>query len=339
MLHLRPLVYTDPDLTGFQNKIVERRIVGNSNSTYTVAGMNKSDGLYRLLLRFGHRIYRSINGGNSWSEIQPDGDNTRRWFCSSISNDGSKMLASQYLIADGVSGKIFYSSDYGVNWTEVQPIDANLHDWYYCKISPDGSTLFACEYGSVSASVGGVYVSTNAGSSWTSISPVNDKRYATLGCSTTGQYVVTGVYGGRLYYSNNYGSSWSEIQPAGAVNRNWKTVEVSPDGTKILAGTFATTAGRMYLSINSGANWTELRPAGDVNFTWRMIDASDDFNKIMASGSYSNITYIFYSYDSGTNWIECVTGESATDLRTIRLTSDGTRAFITYYNGRLYNGY
>jgi photosystem II stability/assembly factor-like uncharacterized protein len=59
---------------------------------------------------YGGYIFTSLNGGTSWeSKIT---DQPRNWYSISSSDDGQKLIASNY------DGSVYFSTDSGENWTE-----------------------------------------------------------------------------------------------------------------------------------------------------------------------------------------------------------------------------
>ncbi len=52
-----------------------------------------SDGTNLIADVYGGRLYISTNGGSSWAETQPAGDLDKNWYTTSMSSDGTKLIA------------------------------------------------------------------------------------------------------------------------------------------------------------------------------------------------------------------------------------------------------
>lgn len=72
-----------------------------------------------------------------WTETQPAGDVNKLWQTTSMSSDGSKLIA-------GVNGgRLYISINGGSSWTETQPAGDIDKQWSTTSMSSDGSKLIA----------------------------------------------------------------------------------------------------------------------------------------------------------------------------------------------------
>jgi hypothetical protein len=100
-----------------------------------------SDGSVMLVGTYGNRIYKSINTGANWSEVQPAGAVDKQWRCCSVNTDGSVMLAGVF------GGRLYKSTDTGATWGEAQPAGATDLSWETCSISSNATVMIAGDYG------------------------------------------------------------------------------------------------------------------------------------------------------------------------------------------------
>ncbi|MHC1737928.1 MAG: T9SS type A sorting domain-containing protein [Ignavibacteriaceae bacterium] len=257
----------------------------------------------------------------TWTETQPAGDANKSWSTSSISSDGTKLIA-------GIGfGRLYISANSGGSWTETRP-DGNVNrNWFTTSMSSDGTKLIAGVYDG-----GKLYISANSGSSWTETQPAGNDYFAwrTTSMSSDGTNLIAGIEFGRLYISTNSGSSWTETQPAGNNEGNWYTTSMSSDGTKLIAGNYG---GRLYISTNSGGNWTETQPAGNNDGSWYVSSMSSDGTKMIAGG-YGRL---YLSTNSGSSWTETQpAGNVSRNWRTTSMSSDGTMLIAGVSGARLY---
>ena len=298
------------------------------------------DGSLLLAGNSAQKLFKSTDGGTSWSQFGPEPNEGNLWRIF-VSSNGSRIIAGTN---NGV-GSLYVSVDNGVNWgTAKIPGDGN-RAWSVSASDEDGSNLIVGEnnghgrlftssdfgttwterrptgdfgryWESVASSSSGeylvasvrqglIYISNNYGSTWNpiNVSPVDIPGiWSTLSMSGDGSKIIAGTYSGRLYLSADFGASWSETQPAGNVEQQWMSGDISSDGSLLLAGV---DSGRLYKSSDFGENWDELRPLGDNNGYWNSISINSNGQKIIAiSNDSDSQSYIFLSSDSGDTWVE-----------------------------------
>lgn len=316
--------------------------------------------VYRKVINFG-----GFPIAGAWSN--PYGTtNHRAWICTSISGNGSTMIAAIYGVGlyrsvnygvtwgeiyppggtaagknwrwssishDGsvilvsiTTGRLYLSTNSGTTWTEAQPAGAVDRVWYSVSVSANGLVLLAAAGG------GRLYKSINSGVSWTEVNPVGgsavDRVWETCDASFDGTCMIAGIYPGRLYYSSNTGVSWNEIQPAGNVDRNWHACRISYDGKTILAAAYGA---RCYISRNSGTSWNELQPAGAVDKNWNIATMSSDGSVIILGASGGRL---YESQNYGSQWVE-LTPATAADRswNSGAVSADGTYSLMGISSG------
>ncbi|MFA6542112.1 MAG: hypothetical protein WCT99_10965 [Bacteroidota bacterium] len=216
-------------------------------------------------------IYRSVDGGTTWSSVN---NGIVQFHVNSITENSSGVLYA------GTSGAAIYrSTNQGALWEEIDPFGSGNADTYCVAVNSNGdifaglnlmgwvlrSTNGGTSWTSltVSSSVyyiysiaidtsgklfagtaSGIYVSTNNGTSWSKpTTTFSTTDVLTVGAAANG-YVWAGTFDKGIYYSNDHGVTWnSSSLSTGRVNA------VCYDGTTLFIGT---TANGVYSSKNNG---------------------------------------------------------------------------------------
>ena len=172
----------------------------------------------------------------------------------------------------------------------------------------------------------------------------SSKQIVDIDVSDNGQVVaVVGQYD-FVYVSTNGGSTWTKPASANPSTRDWIGVDVSPDGTKIVAaynGYLSPSSGDggVWYSSDSGATWTNRSPSDGMSTFFRLSDVamSDNGSKMIACGDVynsSNTGYIWVSTDSGQSW--SFGGSPRKYFRGCTMDSDGS---VMYASGNGQSGY
>jgi hypothetical protein len=150
------------------------------------------------------------------------------------SADGTKLVVAT------PGQDIYTSADSGLTWVD-QTESLGLTDglfWSSVACSTNGTKIVAVVHG------GWIYTSTDSGVTWT---PRDSSRtWNSVASSADGTKLVAAVFNGPIYTSTNSGTNWTagKINPdfAGGgsstdtnINRGWRSVACSADGTKLVA--------------------------------------------------------------------------------------------------------
>ena len=240
---------------------------------------------------------------------QQTGSGSRNFYATTISDDGTKLAATNY------NGYIYTSTDSGVTW--VERTSSGKRPWNYTiESSADGSKLVAAaatDYATTPNIPGGIYTSTDAGATWTAQTSIGEQMWAGVAISADGTKIS--VAGNSIYVSGDSGATWTNRSPNNA--GGWYRIVSSLNGTVIAAEQNST----IYISTNSGVSWT-ARAAFNSGFAM-----SNDGTKLFA-GDYPG--YLYTSTDSGVSWTQR-TSAGSRNWRQFSSSSDGTK-LVTFDN-------
>ncbi len=221
----------------------------------------------------GGGIFRSTNGGNSWSKSN---------FPSTLYGNGVMSIVknpSGYLFACGLFPGIYISTDDGINWT--QQADTTI-GFFSMGAAPNGYL-----YGS-KASYQGIWKSTNNGIHWIRVyQPAS--QYPWIFVDHQGYIFAAADYG--LIRSTDGGNTWQQS--------GYGQIHVpSPGYAEDLNGNlYLGNYNGIFKSTNSGTNWVLLRNFQSI--VWS-ITCTPNGDVYCGNGEGA----IFKSTDSGNNWIE-----------------------------------
>lgn len=126
------------------------------------------------------------------------------------------------------------------------------------------------------------------------------------------------------------------VQRTAAGSKNWNSVDMSSDGSKMVATVSGTDY--IYQTLDSGATWTPITAAGSRS--WYKATISDDGTKLAGSAS----TGFYNSTDSGATWtlrsITLSPGDSPASYGPIlQASADGMKLILWIFNDDLCGGY
>ena len=162
----------------------------------------------KLVGTSGGRIFRSPDGGGSWSMAHDD--STKAWNAIVLSADGGSILAGGTNQVADASSALISSGDFGSTWTQHQSSEPWYTGWISVALSADGATMLA-----VSSSPQRLFASYNSGANWSVIASSNTTTYKYINavfCSNDGQVVLVNTDGvGGLSVSKDGGASFAEL--------------------------------------------------------------------------------------------------------------------------------
>lgn len=218
-------------------------------------------------------IYTSTDSGANWTTRSSAG--ARNWKAVAMSSDGTKMVA----VAE--NNYIYLSGDSGATW--VSQNSAGSRSWIGVSMSSDGNKIVALVGGGVS---GGIWTTTNFGTAWTQRNtPSGTPAWRYAASSADGSVVLASSAVGSLWTSNDYGATWSEA--AGTSGQTWNAVDVSADGSVMVAAIGQGANGQIYSSNNSGATWNIM--SGSPTKAWWSLAVSDDGGRLVGAAASSHL--------------------------------------------------
>jgi photosystem II stability/assembly factor-like uncharacterized protein len=243
---------------------------GTSDRCEFIAPLVMDPSNSQVLVAGTYRIFRTANGGTSWSSISSDltGDGA-----GSVGSSGSvitaiavaKSLSSTIYIGTsgsaGSASRVCVTTNTGSSWTDVTK--APLPNLYVKSIAIDPANRDRAIVTYSGYGAGHVFLTANRGSSWTNISgdlpdlPVNT---VVIDPSNTGHWIIGTDLG--VFESNNGGTNWIQ-QNSGLANVSVSDLDVRGDLYMFAAthgrGMFKTTApinvaARVHLTLSVHQN-------------------------------------------------------------------------------------
>ena len=261
----------------------------------------------------GSQIRFSQDGGKTWSN--------RSGAIDIINGPAMATSASgRYAVAVVNQERTWVTSDYGVTWTAA----LQKGQWQRVAMSSSG------QYIAVTNTGGYLYVSNNYGASFTQTSVASEIQgkdtMTDVAISGDGSRIIvsTNSLVGKVFLSNNFGVSFSAISAAKLGSSNWESVDISGDGTTLIA---AVNRDNLWVSRDSGTTWDQSRPTVVTGSAARVLSSatSHDGTKIIVG----LMGYVVISTDSGVTW-KTRPGAPNLSFYTVATSQDG---FTIYGNG------
>ncbi len=241
----------------------------------------------------GGYIYRSTDGGTTWSASIPSAINIEKfteddsvvlrpkYFLSDPSNTNTVYLALYGPKSNDYVGAVLKSTDAGITWTDLEL--TNDAPATVMSITEDGSLLYVgTGYDKLTNTQRGLY--QHNGSTWTKLSGIEERLNIT-GVMVDPE-VQTSVYVAAsndlapeqldaFYYSTDSGSNWTKITPTGYVGFGPITVQTS------------TNPNTLYMSARDNDSHGVLLKSSDRGVTWGALYTglkSESFTTMLFDG-------------------------------------------------------
>ncbi|MAT39049.1 MAG: hypothetical protein CL946_05535 [Ectothiorhodospiraceae bacterium] len=295
--------------------------VSPADPNIVFAGTGEVMYLFNSVTYDGQGLFKSTNGGTSWTHITNGFGNQTHFSDIEVSPHNANIvlasLGSGYSHLGSLSNEgVWRSTDGGTTWTET----LTSGDAFDVCFDPSSSTKAYAALGGGSSSAG-FYISTNAGASWTKSnsglpSTSNIQRIQISQSQSSPAVFYALIYnssGTVLYKSTDGGASWSQIAAGTKLGgtydgTNWNDqgfydlcIAVHPTNpNRVIVGNV-----ELHLSTN-GSSFSPLRYGGGTN-AWSSV-AHVDYHKVVFAPSNPNIVYlgcdggVFKSTDAGSNW-------------------------------------
>jgi hypothetical protein len=248
----------------------------------------------------GGGIYTSTDYGMTLTRV---GESTLPlnegyWKTISASDDMNTIIAGG---TSGVYRHPWMSKDFGATWSAVTSFGSNA-EIYDSAVSADGSKIFI-------ATAHRIHRSLDGGTTWSIVSSVRPSpggsnpagygRWQSVEISDDAMTVIAaantkdGITGG-VYVSKDGGNTWKDTLLD--VTKDWRTVTVDQDGSRLAAGGYATA---LYISNDGGTTWNTNTSGLPASGTWYEISYGAE-SPVMSAGSDWGALYV--SKDSGATW-------------------------------------
>ncbi len=262
-------------------------------------------------MTYGDGVYKSVDGGKSWSSIGlQDTRQIGALIVDPQNPDIVLVAALGHAFGPNTERGVFRTTDGGKSWTKVLYKDEQTGAIDVCFDPHDAKIVYAALWQarrqpwnfSSGGPGSGLYRSTDGGVSWTRLSGnglpagiLGRIHVAVSGADSRRVYAMIEAAEGGLYRSDDGGTHWRRVNDDGRLTqRAWyfSTIVADPRHVDTL---YAENTG-MFRSTDGGKSF-ELLPArhGDHHGLW--IDPTDPERIIEASDGGASI-----SFDNGANW-------------------------------------
>ncbi len=246
------------------------------------------DTMYVAMSGISNALYRTVNGGTSWSAIGPTGS-------------GWGVLVAPFgsaaTIILSTSEGFYMSTDYGINW------DLVISGASYAPAVCDGVNLYAPVI-----ELSGVYESTDQGVSWNLNTNGIVASFWQAGCSSSEGYLAG--HNGGIYRTSTPASEY-EVSQEGISNSYIHTLSYSASTNTILTGG---DGHGLWKSTDGGINWDIITP-GPGNWTIYDIAPKNEDNYTGLVRYIATSDGVFRSNDAGETWI--LVGLSGTSISSV----------------------
>ena len=213
-------------------------------------------------------VYRSLDGGETWSRSNCGLTNSRITSIAVVRNDPTVILIGVSageasfidLMGQFFEGGVYRSDDPGDNWTKVDLVkeDETNAYWRIATVDSGGALVFGFKSDSLAVNVGFAR-STDGGETWTTTADtVRQRLVTTYGVSADGRLIYANERDSfALWKSSDGGESWTKS----GTNQANGPVAVSPadSRTEVYAG-----SSRIYRSIDGAESFKQVHEAASM---------------------------------------------------------------------------
>lgn len=195
-----------------------------------------SDGINLYGAGYDTAVYRSTNGGVTWSIVENQGG---PGYANGLSTSGGFL----YACANTVAG-VYRSSDRGATW---KFLNRGLNDDWAISIAAQGPIVYVGEGDTK------IFRSTDSGETWMESDKGMDGGFVTA-LQIVGSYVFAGTGSNGIYRSSDSGVSWHSVNNGIPAESVWTIAQVD---SVLFAGIENGSAlyGEVYRSSDRGNNW------------------------------------------------------------------------------------
>ncbi|MGB0312074.1 MAG: PKD domain-containing protein, partial [Schleiferiaceae bacterium] len=241
-------------------------------------------------------VYKTANGGTSWSHLNDGMNITQYYKISQSTSDTTVILAGAQ-----DNGSHLRSSS---SWSRVTGGDGMDNG---VDVTNDNIMYTSIYYGDF-------YKSTNGGGFFSAIN--------TLSASGSGNWVtpfnvdpVNGntIYAGftKLWKSTNAGASWTATSSSNVSGgSNIDEFEIAPSNTNYI---YVLVNSNIFKSTNGGSTWSNITPSGGLspsphNISGVAIDPDDEQHIVISISGYTSNKKVMESFNGGQTWSNLSSG-------------------------------
>lgn len=258
----------------------------------------------------GQKMYRTIDYGNNWTEIQPP-------VASVVPECGYYSAGKYFSGLNSAMDCIFYSTDNGTTWNTVSGGPQTTVVRGFSSIS---GVVFAF------TSSKGIYRSTDGGTNWSEAN-AGLTNLNVIWMETINSKIIAATIGGGVFVSADNGASWLQSN-SGIAGGSLNASFVWRMGNSLY---YYEQGGSAYTSADEGATWSAwTKPAiMGLGLTEIYRNGSNLYleSRHFAGGLRDSL---YFSSNEGANWTNITANLSATDLNASGITEFGGYAFIAY---------
>ena len=234
-------------------------------------------------------LFKSEDGGDSWTRIEKGLDNQHKLFSLAVSSQSKETLFLSTL-GDG----IYKSQDEGASWVKVnQGLETLSID--LVAIAPDSAeVVFAA------GTESGLYKTENGGTSWTQVMPGENKIKAIAFDPKQNDQIIVGDNQGTLYFSGDRGESWKQLvtlNNSGAI----QAVAISPNYQSDQTVWVGTEKEGIWETVDGGVSFAPVNNGiGDRLIMSLAISPNYEADSTILASTWHE--GVFRSTDGGKSW-------------------------------------
>lgn len=237
-------------------------------------------------------LFKSQDGGESWTRIEGGLDNRHELASVAVSTDSKEILYLSSL-GDG----IYKSTDEGTSWVKTNRGLNNL-SIDLLAIAPDSPDVVLA-----AGQDAGLYLTEDGGDSWSSV--IEESKITAIAFNSKNAEVVVGDAAGNLYSSRDRGENWRKLAAlnvSGAIS----ALAISPNH-EIDRTIWVGTSKGLWQTVDGGANFVRATDGiGEVEIMSLAVSPNYELDSTILAATWHE--GIYRSTDDGRTWKQYTRG-------------------------------